>query len=71
MSLILLRGISRYTIYLHQPSVSRAEPRGYLDWHEWAERKSRTHTQHRCPRSGLWTIWKPKQARTPAEEEAQ
>jgi len=69
VSLTLLQNRhSGYVIYLHQSSVSRAEPHGYLDWHEWAERKSRTHTQHRCPKSGLWTIWKPKKQAAPKQD---
>lgn len=35
-------------------------PSGYLAWHEWAEKKSRTHRQIRCACCGLWTIWIPK-----------
>jgi hypothetical protein len=35
-------------------------PDGYLDWHEWAEKKSRTHTQEKCPHCGLWAVWKRK-----------
>lgn len=27
---------------------------------DWAERKLKTHTQHRCPTCGFWAIWKPK-----------
>jgi hypothetical protein len=36
------------------------EPRGYLAWHEWAEEKSKTHSQRRCPHCGLYAIWEPK-----------
>lgn len=39
---------------LHTPS-----PEGYLAWHEWAEKKSKTHRQERCPGCGLWAIWTP------------
>ena len=35
-------------------------PSGYAAWHEWAERKSRTHDQERCPGCGLFKIWWPK-----------
>lgn len=35
-------------------------PEGYLAFHEWVEKKAKTHTQHRCPVCGLWAIWKPK-----------
>ena len=34
-------------------------PTGYLAWHEWAEKKARTHRQTRCPGCGLYKIWKP------------
>lgn len=36
-------------------------PEGYLDWHSWAERMSKTHRQVRCPDCGLFSIWEPKQ----------
>lgn len=36
------------------------EPSGYLQWHEWAKRMSKTHKQSRCPGCGLWKIWTPK-----------
>ena len=32
-------------------------PRGYLAWHEWAERMSQTHEQRRCEVCGLWVVW--------------
>lgn len=38
---------------------------GYLNWHDWAKKKSKTHTQHRCPTCGFWVIWKPKKRSTP------
>jgi hypothetical protein len=40
---------------LHTPS-----PRGYLEWHEWAERKAKTHVQRRCPGCTLFSIWVPR-----------
>lgn len=38
-------------------------PAGYLQWHEWAKRMSRTHRQRKCPGCGLYKIWEPKDAR--------
>ena len=35
-------------------------PDGYLAWHAWAETMAATHSQHRCPTCGLWTLWAPK-----------
>ncbi len=35
-------------------------PSGYMEWHAWAEKKAKTHTQHRCPTCGFWSIWKRK-----------
>lgn len=35
-------------------------PRDYLAWHEWAEKKAKTHVQERCPVCGFYAIWKPK-----------
>jgi hypothetical protein len=39
------------------------QPIGYLAWHDWAEKKSRTHRQKRCPVCGLWSIWVKKKAK--------
>lgn len=33
------------------------QPSGYLDWHAWAEKMARTHTQTRCQACGLWDKW--------------
>lgn len=35
------------------------DPEGYLQWHEWAEKKSKTHRQIRCEGCGLYAIWVP------------
>jgi len=32
-------------------------PASYIAWHEWAEKKSRTHHQVQCDECGLWAIW--------------
>lgn len=37
----------------HTPS-----PSGYVEWHEWAERKAKTHDQTQCLVCGRWAIWK-------------
>ena len=37
-------------------------PEGYMAWHSWAERMSKTHRQFRCPHCGLFEVWKPKSA---------
>lgn len=42
-------------------------PVGYLHWHEWAEKKARTHNQSQCPTCGYWAIWKPKKRRAKRE----
>lgn len=36
-------------------------PADYIAWHLWAEKKARTHTQHRCPACGLFMVWKRKE----------
>jgi hypothetical protein len=36
----------------HTPS-----PTGYIAWHEWAEKKARTHVQRRCPSCGFLAVW--------------
>lgn len=35
-------------------------PEGYLQWHAWAEKMSKTHRAIRCGECGLYTIWIPK-----------
>ena len=38
---------------LHTPA-----PSGYLQWHAWAQRMSKTHRQERCPGCDLYAIWR-------------
>ncbi len=35
-------------------------PTGYLQWHDWAEKMSRTHRSTRCPTCGFYAVWLPK-----------
>jgi uncharacterized protein YkwD len=35
-------------------------PEGYLQWHDWAYRASKTHAAIKCEQCGLWKIWLPK-----------
>ena len=35
-------------------------PEGYLQWHEWAEKKLKTHDPFRCPHCQFFVIWKPR-----------
>lgn len=44
----------------HTPS-----PKGYLQWHSWAEEMRKTHTQKRCPTCGYWSICVPKKPKNP------
>ena len=59
------------TIQEKQQRVGRAEdcpeierhtacPRGYVAWHEWADKMTETHNQKRCPCCGFLSIWVPK-----------
>ena len=32
-------------------------PKGYSNWHDWAEIMNKTHKQIRCESCGLFTIW--------------
>ena len=34
-----------------------AQPRSYIQWHEWALRMTKTHKQIKCPECGLFKIW--------------
>jgi hypothetical protein len=34
-----------------------AEQFGYVAWHFWAAKKSKTHRQKKCPGCGLYKIW--------------
>ncbi len=34
-------------------------PRGYMQWHAWADEMGRTHMQRQCKGCGLWAIWEP------------
>ena len=38
-------------------------PEGYLQWHEWAAKMSRTHRAIKCTGCGLYTIWIPRKKR--------
>lgn len=35
-------------------------PEGYIQWHDWAEKMSKTHRQRRCAGCGLYAIWEPR-----------
>jgi hypothetical protein len=39
------------------PDTHTLCPEGYLAWHEWAERKAKTHECTQCPECFLWGIW--------------
>lgn len=41
------------------------QPAGYLHWHSWAQRMSRTHRQLTCDQCNRWMIWAPKEQRDP------
>lgn len=40
------------------PNLHTRQPWGYVAWHEWAEKMSRTHVQVECPGCGRLMIWK-------------
>jgi hypothetical protein len=54
---LVLRG-SCPNIQQHAP-----QPEGYIAWHSWADRMSKTHTQHVCLTCGRLEIWTPKKKR--------
>ncbi len=39
---------------------TKGQPEGYLQWHAWADARSKTHVQKRCLGCGLFEIWMPK-----------
>jgi hypothetical protein len=41
-------------------------PDGYIQWHAWAEKMSKTHRQEKCGECGRWSIWIPKTRLTPS-----
>lgn len=43
------------------------DPPGCLAWHEWAEKKAKTHDQFQCRTCGFWVIWKRKKSRAARE----
>lgn len=43
-------------------------PKGYLQWHEWAEKMAKTHRQVKCACCGLWANWVPKKSAREAED---
>jgi hypothetical protein len=38
-------------------------PAGYLEWHEWAAKKAKTHRQIICDGCDRYRIWVPKRSR--------
>jgi len=39
-------------------------PSGYIQWHEWAAKISKTHRNLKCAGCGLYKIWEPNQPTT-------
>lgn len=48
----LNEGAKQMSCKKHTPS-----PSGYIQWHCWAEIKSKTHRQIKCDECGLYKIW--------------
>lgn len=48
-----------HTAECRHPPRLPDEPRGYLAWHAWAEKKIKTHHQEFCEHCKRWNIWKP------------
>lgn len=42
-------------------------PKGYIEWHEWADKMGKTHSQRKCCGCGIYAIWEPKQPHTPKD----
>ena len=43
------------------------DPPGYIKWHEWAAKMSKTHKQRKCSGCGLYAIWEPRAVRAHRE----
>ena len=58
-----IRWVNGHVIPLHPDECEPHTPMpdGYLAWHEWAERMSKTHDQRQCKGCGLWAVWEPGQ----------
>ncbi len=54
------------------PNAAEHTPRpdGFLAWHAWAERMSRTHRQTRCKGCDLYKIWVPRASSDPGASDA-
>jgi hypothetical protein len=37
-------------------------PEGYIQWHSWAAKMSKTHKQRKCPGCNTFAIWEPRAA---------
>jgi hypothetical protein len=48
----------RALVARRHPQDNTKAPRGYVQWHLWADRKSRRHVQVRCPGCGRFAIWR-------------
>lgn len=38
-------------------------PDGYLNWHDWAKKMSKTHRQTKCPDCSKYVVWVPKKGK--------
>lgn len=61
---IFLCGVPGGPVETPNPECSNAAehtpaPRGYLEWHEWAEEMAATHEPQECSGCGRWLIHKP------------
>lgn len=49
-----------HTPECNHPAMYADEPRSYLGWHAWADRKALTHRQLFCEHCKRWAIWEPR-----------
>lgn len=57
--MVVLDGTTRtrsYKTCVHP--YEKAEPHGYLAWHNWAEKHMKTHVHTPCPDCGLYVVCK-------------
>lgn len=51
------KGKSGGGVSMSECEIEPDAPKGYNEWHAWAENKLKTHKNTQCKKCGLWHIW--------------